>query len=174
MTFGIVTEEDNPDVQPPLFYMAATMCWCAHRRQERTGCTLLCSSFLGGHTEHGCSVCEHSKAIHQPPAHSAITHLYTIAPPSLLSPADLHSLAICSRTSSVSPDDFMCHLCSSIVDRPIQLMTCNRLMCMECLCASLREKAFCCSSDHLHDLNTMARPSPVVTKVLRDLQVTCK
>ena len=121
--------------------MAATMCWCAHRRLERrTGCTLLvCSSFLGRHTEHGCSVCEHFKRassggrprkqkishLSTISTHSAITHLYTIAPPSLLSPADLRSLAIRSRTSSVSPDDFMCHFCSSIVDWPIQLTTCN-------------------------------------------------
>ena len=108
--------------------------------------------------------------------HSAITHLYTIAPPSLFNPADLHSLAIHSRTSSVSSDDLMCHLCSSVVDRPIQLTTCNRLVCMRCLCTSLRENGFlcpCCSSDHLHDLNTMVQPSPVVMKVLGDLQVTC-
>ena len=74
------------------------------------------------------------------------------------------------------PNDFTCHLYFSIVDQPIQLTTCNRLVCMECLCASMREKGFCCpccSSDHLHDLNTMVRPSPVVMNVL-DLQVICK
>ena len=52
-------------------------------------------------------------------------HLYTIAPLSLFNPADLHSPEIRSHTSSVSPDDLKCHLCSSIVDRPILLTTCN-------------------------------------------------
>ena len=111
--------------------------------------------------------------VHQPTStHSAITHLYAIAPPSLFNPANLDSLAIHSCTSSVSTNNLMCHLCSAIVDWPIQLATCNRLVCMGYLCTSLREKGFCCpccGSDHLHDFNTIVQPSPVVMKVLGDL-----
>ena len=107
--------------------------------------------------------------------HSAITHLHSIAPPRFV--FNLADLVIHSPscTSFVSTDDLVCHLCSSVVDHPIQL-TCNRLVCMNCLCTSLRDRRFCCpccNSDHLLDFNTMVQPSPVVMKVLGDLQVSC-
>ena len=193
-TFGVATENDNPDVQPPSFCHGCynVLMRSQKAREENRVYTPTVQLFTwSAHRENGCSVCEHFKRassggrprkqkIGRPSTtstHSAIKHLYTIAPSSLVSPAELCSIAIHSRASSVSPDDLKCQLCCSIVDRPIQLTTCNRLVCMECLCTSLKEKGFCCpccSSDHLQDLNTMVRPSSVVMKVLGDLQVTCK
>ena len=193
-TFGLSVKEDNPDVQPPSFchrcYNVLVRSQKA-KEEDRVYTPTVQLFAWSAHTEHSCSVCDHFKRassgggprkhkIGRPSTtstHSAITHLYAIAPPSLFNPANLNSLAIHTCTSSVSTDDLMCHLCSAIVDRPIQLATCNRLVCMECLCTSLREKGFCCpccGSDHLHDFNTMVQPSPVVMKVLGDLQVTCK
>ena len=192
-TFGVAIKEDNPDVQPPSFCHSCynVLVRSQKAKEENRVYTPTVQLFAwSAHTEDSCTVCDYfrkascggrprKQKIGRPSTtstHSAITHLYTIAPPSLFNTADLHSLAIHSRTSSVSSDDLMCHLCSSVVDRPIQLTTCNRLVCMRCLCTSLRENGFlcpCCSSDHLHDLNTMVQPSPVVMKVLGDLQVTC-
>ena len=60
-------------------------------------------------------------------------HLHDVAPLSYFNTDDVHSLVIHSHTSSVSTNDLVCRLCSSIVDHPIQLTTCNRLVCMRCL-----------------------------------------
>ena len=109
-------------------------------------------------------------------ARSAVTHLYNIAPPSFFVTTDARSLTLRSHTSSLSTDDLVCQLCRAVVDRPIQLTTCNTLVCMACLSESLRNSEYhCpwCKGDHVEDLNTMVCPSSVVMKVLGDLLVTC-
>ena len=90
--------------------------------------------------------------------------------------ADYRSLVIQSHTNSMLIDDFACVLCSRVVNRPIQLTVCNKVIWLACLCKSLDEREFCCpccGSDHLKDHHTMVQPSPIVMKILGDFQVSC-
>ena len=175
------------------FVTVVTMFWRGQGRlRKQTGYTLpLLRSFPGVHTLLAVVLCvsisgkqlavvvQRSKKIGRPSANSTrsvITHLHTIAPTSFFNTVDVCSLTVQSATSSVSISDLVCQLCSSIVDRPIQLTTCNRLVCLNCLCSSLSENGFscpCCRDDHLRDHNTMVCPSPVVMKIIGDLLVPC-
>ena len=158
-TFGVAVEDDNPDTQLLSFCHSCTKCGCVHRRQRRKiGCTLpLYSCLLGVHTQ---SIAVLSVTIlrniewwasEKAGDRSSINHQHTFShrtpvhhrSTKFVCPVNLHSPVVHSCTSSVSIDDLVCHLCSFVVDRPIHLMTCNRL-CMSSLCTSLREKGFCC------------------------------
>ena len=127
-----------------------------------------------------CTICDHfhkaasggrPRKIGGPSAsstRSTIKHLHTIAPEAYFSRVE-------STSSSVSISDLVCPMCSLIVDRPIQLTTCNRLVCLKCLCSTLSKSGFSCPScrvDHLEDQSTMVCPSPVV-KIIGDLLVPC-
>ena len=107
---------------------------------------------------------------------SAMVHIASIAPRSFFHSTDYRSQVLQSPSSAVSVEDLVCQLCRSIVDRPIQLTTCNKLVCMNCLCTRLKQGEYCCpccSQDHIKDHTTMVQPSPVVMKILGELKVTC-
>ena len=190
--FGLADTKDDPDVHPSFFCHGCYNVLARSRKagEENRVYTHTVKLFAwSAHTESGCTPCEHFKKVSSggrpiklkigrpstTSTRSAITHLYTIAPPSLLCPSDLATAAH-PQTSSVTTSALVCRLCSSVVDRPIQLTTCNSLVCMSCLSESLNESGFlcpCCSEDHLKDFSTMVQPSSVVLKVLGDLQVPC-
>ena len=178
-TFRIVVSMDSPDVHPTSFCHSCYNVLVRSRkaREANRMYTPLVQQFSWNpHTDHSCTVCDHfvkasgggrprKQKIGRPSTdstRSAIMHLHSIAPPSFFSSVDVHSLTIQSSTTSVSTDDLVCQLCSTILDRPIQLTACNSLVCLKCLCESLGEREFrcpCCNS------NPMVHPSPVIMKI---------
>ena len=192
-TFGVVFSNDSPDVQPTSFcHSCYNVLVRARKAREANRLYTPCVQPFNwsAHTNLSCDVCDHfekaaaggrpkKQKIGWPPTtcrRSAIAHLHTIAPPSYFHTADYRSQMIQPPSSSVSIDDLVCPLCSSIVDRPIHLTTCNKLVCMNCQCKKLEEGEFCCpccTQDRIQNYNTMVQPSPVVMKILGDLQVSC-
>ena len=192
-TFGVAVSGDSADVHPVSFCHSCYNVLVRTRKAKEANRLYTPSVEVFSWSPHivsSCTVCEHfrkaasggrpkKQKIGRPSANSTrsvITHLHTIAPTSFFNTVDVCSLTVQSATSSVSISDLVCQLCSSIVDRPIQLTTCNRLVCLNCLCSSLSENGFscpCCRDDHLRDHNTMVCPSPVVMKIIGDLLVPC-
>ena len=192
-TFRVVISRDSPEVHSVSFCHSCYNVLVRSRKAREANRLYTPSVELFAWSSHNssCTVCDHfqkaasggrprKQMIGHPSACSTcstIMHLHTLAPTSLFSKVDVHSLTLQSTTSSVSIDDLVCPMCSSIVGRPIQLTICNRLICLNCLCSSLSRNGFscpCCGSDHLKDHNTMVCPSPVVMKIIGDLLVSCE
>lgn len=137
------------------------------------------------HSPDNCSICNYferastggrPKKTKQPgrPAtistRSAIDHITTIAPPSFFPLQDDLRAAI------ESPDeDLLCQLCSKVLDRPVHLTICNKLVCMTCLCDRLDANLICpcCEVSHIQEFSTMVPPSSIVMTVLGNCVVTC-
>ena len=187
-TFGVPVSGDSADVHPVSFCHSCYNVLARARKAKGDNRVYTPSVELFSWSPHvaNCAVCDHfqkaasggrprKKKIGRPSAsstRSVITHLHTIAPAPFFNTVDVRSLTVQSTSSSVPISDLVCPMCSLIVDRPIQLTTCNKLVCLDCLCSSLSEGGFgcpCCRDDHLEDQNTMVCPSPVVMKIIGDL-----
>ena len=125
--FGLAVNTDNPDVHPSSFchgcYNVLTRSRKAEEENRVYTPTVKLFSWRA-HTEDGCTPCDHFKKVScggrprklkigrpsTTSTHSAITHLYTIAPPSLLHPSD-QAVAAYSHTSSLTTSDLVCQLC---------------------------------------------------------------
>ena len=186
-TFGVAVSGDSADVHPVSFCHGCYNILARARKAREKNRVYTPSIELFSWSPHiaSCTVCDHfqkaasggrprKKNIGRPSAgspRSAITHLHTVAPPTF-NTGDVRSLI----SRSVPINDLVCPMCSLIVDRTIQLTTCNRLVCLSCLCSSLSESGFscpCCRDDHLQDHSTMVCPSPVVMKIIGDILVPC-
>ena len=191
-TFGVVVSRDSPDVHPVSFCHGCYNVLVRSRKAREANrlYTPSVEPFAWSPHTGSCTVCDHFQSVasggrprkqkigrpSSSSTRSAIMHLHTIAPASFFNTVDVHSLTFQSTNSSVSIDDLICPLCSFVVNRPIQLTNCNRLVCFNCLCSSLSNNGFscpCCKTDHLKDHNTMACPSQVVMKIIGDLLVSC-
>ena len=143
------------------------------------------------HSPSQCPTCEHFENAHaggrpkkqkRPgrPAtigyRSAIDHIKSVSPPSFFPPGACESVATKPECDPISTD-LLCQLCHSLLDRPVQLTTCNNLVCMTCLCEWLEERAQltcpCCNSDHIREFKSIVHPSAVVTSILGNHKVTC-
>ncbi len=98
---------------------------------------------------------------------STIKHIQAIAP-----------LTFCQKEKVVAPHGFSnCPVCLEILDRPIELKSCDRIVCADCLCTWLQVSQTtscpCCYTDHLSDLDTIHPPSEITLKALETLEVTC-
>ena len=188
-TFGVAVSRDSPDVHPVSFCHGCYNVLVRSRKAKEANKLYTPSVEVFSWNPHtsNCTVCDYfekaarggrprKQKIGRPSAistHSAIMHLHTTAPSTFFNAVDVHSRTLQSATSSVSISDLVCPLCSLVVDRPIQLITCNKLVCLNCLCSSLSNNGFSCIGDHLKDHNTMVCPSPVVMKIIGDLLVSC-
>ena len=104
---------------------------------------------------------------------SAIRHIEDIAPPTFLPPDTKIDIVHSEETK-----DLKCHVCSNIVDRPIELSTCGKLICFGCLVNKVDSDSslVCplCHDDHLKDFITIRTASSIVLNVLKQLRVNCK
>lgn len=143
------------------------------------------------HMEVACSVCDHfsklskggrpkkSKGGGRPPLvgyRSAVTHVRKIAPPTFLPVADPLLSLTTPEPSTIN--DLKCPVCTKIVDRPIELSTCGKLICSECLAARIESACSLtcplCDDDHLKNFTTIRAASSLVINVLKQLRVNCK
>ncbi len=137
------------------------------------------------HTEHDCPVCT-SVRTHSlggwpkkqfksgRPARGsfqlAIQHIKLIAPSTF-----------CKQEAVIPPSqgcfDCTCPICLQIIDKPIELTTCKRLVCADCLCQWLQlsqtTSCPCCYTAHLNDLDTIHSPSEITLTALGSIEVTC-
>lgn len=74
-------------------------------------------------------------------------------------------------------EDLKCLLCHLMLDRPLQLTTCNRLVCMACCightyrCNDLRCS---CGGAHTIDRSSVISAPAVVQKMLRNISFPCE
>ena len=145
------------------------------------------------HSPDQCAICEHferastggrpkrKRNVGRPATIStrtAINHIQSIAPSIFFcSPASHSWVATQSESASVSTSDLLCQLCSRLLDRPVQLTICNKLVCMTCLCKGLEDSGDlicpCCNEDHMREFTTMIQPSSVVMTILGNVKVKC-
>ena len=71
-------------------------------------------------------------------------------------PSRFHTAA-----SNISLADFQCPSCANILNRPIQLTLCGKMICMDCFVAHMKGgSGVCpgCSSDHEHGIDNVQSP----------------
>ena len=188
-TFGLQISDDSTAVHPPLM---CHPCYSVLQRSKKaadSGRQFHHSVDLFDWTPHSpsqCVVCEHFERVSsggrpkktpstgRPSALSvraAIDHIRAVAPPSFFS-----SHSVLRNDDSPCPD-LLCGLCSKLLVQPVQLTTCNSLVCMACLSQRLEEShelvCPCCSSDHVREFSTIISPSPVVLTILGNQTFTC-
>jgi hypothetical protein len=97
------------------------------------------------------------------------------APPSLLLDFSLRERV--SHHPSVDKD-LTCPLCHLLLDRPVNLATCNKLVCLACCIGHLYKHTDlscpCCGSAHKLDGSTVIPASPLIQKLVQDTKVPCE
>ena len=193
-TFRLMIATDEPAVHPPQFCHGCYNVLMRARKARDTGKSYQpCVSPFSWHShvsEGDCEVCDHFKAtisggrptkckVGRPQSvsvKSAITYLHSVAPPSLF-PNSISRQSTHFPESATEDDNFQCNLCSQVVDRPIHLTTCNRLVCMSCLCRALEDakqcQCPCCMGFHIQNYATMVQPPAALLKVLGARHVIC-
>ena len=141
----------------PLFAMGALASHCDQRQQQRriNNTTTVLRLSLGSVTPDECTICEHFESQHRrmtkeaPKARatwyrtrSAVDHIRSIAPSSLpINDTPARKVTQLGSNSAITAE-LACKLCGMILDQPIQLTECNNLVCMNCLCTALEERAY--------------------------------
>lgn len=189
--FDILAGSDDPNIHPThichackgvmkktkLGYHHRTVVfegWCAHAEDEGN-----------------CTVCKHYKALKQPgrpkktirtpgrpptiSSQHCIEWVKDVAPDSLVLPDT--PINVCGVHLHLPLSELNCPICCDILNQPVELVTCGRMVCAECMCRWLDQhnslSCPCCYTDHLEDFNTIKKaPSLVVTSISR-LCVVC-
>ena len=142
------------------------------------------------HTDEACSVCRHIAAVQRGGARkktkggrpaegscmSAMRHIRTVAPPSFF--PDVSGQVYLAGDSPVALSDLECPICTNILDRPIELVTCGSHVCAACCCEWLKvtNTLSCpsCYGDHFHTFSTIRLGSTLVLKLVGGLLTECR
>jgi hypothetical protein len=103
-----------------------------------------------------------------------VAHMKQEAPPSIPLAVDLRE-RLSHHPSMVG--DLKCILCHLILDRPLQLTTCNTLVCMLCCVGhTFKHTDLCCPCGGAHTINgSSIIPAPaVVQRMLREIAFPCE
>ena len=99
------------------------------------------------------------------------THTVSIAPPTIQ--RDSKQLA-----QGVTVEDITCPICLDILDRPVELVPCQTVLCHKCLVSwveiSKSTQCPCCYSDHLQDTDTITGVTPLLLRLLGVVPVRCR
>lgn len=142
------------------------------------------------HRDSDCTVCQHfgksarDRRQKKPlvpigrPSDSFLEMIASIkerAPPSLLLDFDVRERL--SRHPSTD-EDVKCPLCHLVLDRPVNLATCNKLVCLTCCIGHLYRHTDlscpCCGIGHTVDSSTIIPAPTVVQKLLQAMELPCE
>jgi hypothetical protein len=74
--------------------------------------------------------------------------------------------------------DLKCPLCHLLLDRPVNLATCNKLICLTCCTGHLYKQPNlscpCCGPEHKLSSSTVISPSPLILKLLQAIKIPCE
>lgn len=143
------------------------------------------------HVDGSCGVCDHHTAIQRGgrpkkiptpgrPSYASprycIDHVQEIAPP----PHTHHEevMKVCNaHNQSVPLSDLQCSICCDILQSPVELVTCGKVVCADCLCSHLRcqnnSVCPCCHEEHLNNFTTIRKAPPLVLRLLENLCIVC-
>lgn len=190
--YGIDTTHDNPNAHPQYFCHA---CKNILHRSKAQGYKHQTTPFQDWceHDSESCSVCTHFATIQKggrpkrvkrtpgrPQSTSpryCIEHIRAIAPSPSISVGDFKP-QICHDHITVDLQQLLCPICCDILQRPIELVECRSLVCMECCCEWLRQtndtNCPCCHNTHLKNFSTIRPASALILTILRGLCVICE
>ena len=145
--------------------------WKAHSQDQCTICQHFNSTSIGGRPK--------KKRNPGRPAtistRRLIDHAISVAPPSFFT-SDTPT-SVCESGNAAVSTDLLCPLCSRLLDRPVQLTVCNKLVCLSCLHERLEESGElicpCCNTDHVIDSSTVVSPTSIVVTILGNHKITC-
>ena len=140
------------------------------------------------HTDMNCTVCTHFETVKQnfqsrkpkrtsmgrPPYQvvELVRSLKERSPPSLLLDLQLRE-----RLTQLQ-EDLSCTLCNLLVDRPLLLTTCNKLVCLTCCITYVYQHTdlSCpsCGVAHILDESTVIPAPPAIIRLIRNLEVSCE
>ena len=191
--FGICVGTDNPSSHPALFCRA---CYDVVRgkqkadtyskvyKPQKKAVDLWCLH------ESPCAVCEHytklskggrprkARSTGRPTSdgyRAAIKRIRHIAPPTLCPDGVKQACIVVAETSSST--ELQCPLCLNLLDRPVELLACRKLVCSECLVQRVEasESVICpvCNQKHLDNFSSIQEVSSLVSLVLRELVIRC-
>lgn len=113
----------------------------------------------------------------RPPSHllDLVTSIKEKAPPSLSLDLDVREKLSYHPSTD---EDLKCPLCHLVLDCPMNLTTCNRLVCLACCIGYLYQHTDlscpCCGTEHLVDSSTIIPASTVIQRLLQGLKLQCE
>ena len=192
--FSFDTSKDDPNVHPPSY---CHKCRNVMQRTLKKGPTYTHTVTPFDWTEHidknddsmvECKVCLHIVNLEKGgrkdkkekektgrPSKGSIKSIYirtvSIAPPTIK--RNRKQLA-----QGVTVEDITCPICLDILDRPIELVPCQAVICHKCLVSwveiSETSQCPCCYSDHLQDTDTITGVTPLLLTLLSVVPVRCR
>lgn len=166
--FGISAASDDPTIHPSHFCHACKL--VIHKC--KTGYHHRTTAFEGWcvHKEENCTVCDHYTTLKNPGRRKKTKHtpgwpsktraqqcsdwVQNIAPKPLISPDT--AINICTLHLHLPVSEFHCPICCDILRQPVELVTCGRIVCAQCVCRWLHHLTEptcpCCYTDHLEDV----------------------
>jgi hypothetical protein len=178
---GVITADDNRAVHPQRFcYGCSNVCKRAERAgKEGKDYTPRLTRFEWGESSEA-AVSKVGPKLKKAPVGrpsfivlELVAHMKEVAPPSIPLTRDLREKL--SRHPSMD-GDLKCVLCNLMLDRPLLLTTCNKLICMSCCVGhTYTYTDLRCPCDGAHIINTSSIiPAPaVVQRMLRDITFPC-
>lgn len=187
-SIGISVDKDKKDVHPQLFcHSCYNVCTRAIKASaEGKDYTHHVHIFEWvEHTGTDCSVCRHfgeqkrgrkpkRSSIGRPPQKvvDLVSKFKERSSPSLLLDFQLRE-----RMSQLH-EDLNCPICHLVVDRPILITTCNKIVCLTCCVEHMYKHTnlSCpfCGLMHLLDESTVIPAPPVILKLLKSLEIPCE
>ena len=178
--YNIECLDDNPNIHPsqfcpPCFQRAGRICdakakevwyessispfsWTVHAENSCTICEMFNQQSVGGRPR------KERKNRGHPGSSSTRTlwkHLDTIAPASFQVVEPLTPSRFQAIGPNISLVDFQCPCCANILNRPIQLSSCGKMACADCLVACMQGGSDVCPGcrNH-HEFGVKNVPSP--------------
>ena len=192
LSIGVLVEQDEDAVHPRRFchgcYNVCVRMTNARAAGKHYTPQLTLFHWVAHSDEGTCTVCHHFRGrgpgrkpkkmtAGRPPKRvlDIVSHVEEKAPESSLMSWDLRSKL--SKQPSTDPD-LMCPVCRLVLDRPMLITTCNKLVCMAC-CVQYTYKHTdlscpCCGPVHTVDESTLIPASSVILKLLGSLELACE
>lgn len=183
---GVTVTEDRKEIHPPRFcYGCFTVCTKKQKAiKEGRDYTPRLTKFDWGEHE-GEAIPDQLKKVGRKakktpvgrPSHTTmdlVHHIKRAAPQSVTLDREMREML--SQLPSTE-ESLKCHLCTLVLDRPVQLTTCNALVCMDCCVSHVFKNSdfVCpCGAGHLLSRITIIPAPSVVLAVLNKMEVTCK
>ena len=194
--YNIECLDDNPNIHPsqfcpPCFQRAGRIC---DAKAKQVSYESSISPFSWRiHAENSCAICKmfnqqsvggrprkERKNRGHPGSSSTRTlwkHLDTIAPASFQVVQPLTPSRFQAIGPNISLVDFQCPCCTNILNRPIQLSSCGKMVCADCLVACMQGGSdVCpgCRNHHEFGVKNVQSPPEFVVKLIGGLYVRCE
>ena len=183
-SIGVIVANDQKDIHPERFcHGCYSVCMrTITARREGRDYTARLTKFDWGAGESSCEKprkvgWKPKKATFGRPPNSIVQLVSSIkdrAPPSLL--LDLEVREKLSRHPSMN-EDLKCPVCHLVLDRPLQLTTCNIIICMACCVGHIyKQTDLCCpcGGGHTIDGNSIITAPVVIQRLLGSIEFPCQ